>query len=130
MNMNKEQALRYLRTWARWSEPTEYWVRKTLVRTGTARPDDTVTHSMSTMHIVPEHEKAAVAVLRRLCRIAGAERLDLVHSVSRCGDGKIDKRAARVVIKLDSAFSDDDFFVRLDIDCKEAREALSRKRVG
>jgi hypothetical protein len=123
--MTKEQALSYLRTWPRWTEPKDKWVRQTLVRCGTARPNDTVTHSVSTMPVVPEHERSTVALLRSLGRIAGVQRVDLVHHRSRCGTGHIDKRIARVVVRLESELVEDDFFVRLDIEHPEARQAMN-----
>jgi len=128
--MTKEEALRYLRTWARWAEPSDHWVRKSLVRIGQATPNDTVTHSFSTLHIVPEHMRGNVALLRQLCRIARVERLDLMRSISRCGAGVIEKCAARVIVKMNTEFSDDDFFVRLDFEGEDAKRALSRTKAG
>ena len=120
VTISKEQAIEQLRLWPRWVEPADSRVRLALLQIGACGPRDTVLTSTTITHRVAEHEKPYLFLLRRVARIAGAK-VQIFTFIGRAGNGKYEKRYARVVIKEDSKFSDDDFFVRLDCENRNVR---------
>jgi hypothetical protein len=111
-----------IQLWPAFSQPTETWVRKTLVRTGAAANTDSVSMNYMVITTVPEHERAALALLRRIAKIAEAD-VDVLKFVAICGRGTIEKRIARVNFVNGGAR-----ICRLDIENRNARQMFENER--
>ena len=130
--ISREQAIEQLLHWPRWTRPSEKWLRKTLVRTGAAGPNDVLTtnESIITDASVPQHERPFLALLRRVARIAGAE-VDVRKFTALCGVGTISKRFA--FVRIPRAPGDPEDFVhvvivaRLDCENRTVRDMLETR---
>jgi len=133
-HLSREQAIEQLWLWPSWTDPSEKWIRKTLIRTGSAGPRDTVTTQSLTItdSSVPQHERPFLALLRRVARIAGAD-VDVRKFTALCGTGTISKRYAFVTLPYDDSANErqaDDrpwrqkIAVRLDCENRNVRYML------
>jgi hypothetical protein len=116
--ITREEAVRQLQLWREFSEPSEQWIRKTLVRTGAAAPQDGVSATYMEITTVPQHERAALALMRRVAAIAGAH-VTVLKFTALCGRGAIEKRIARVVFSEGGTR-----ILRLDMENRTVRDML------
>jgi hypothetical protein len=118
--VTKDEALQYLTTWPKWTEPSAFFVRNTLAQAGVASRQDVVTHTTMRTEAVALHERGQLALIRQLARIA-----DVAITVHRyrgqCGRGFVEKRYA--------CFTDGSgrqHHLRVDLMNFEARDAVTQ----